>query len=70
MDNIPEITKQKAKIAGEKLLIYSGLITLGKGVLSQNESIILGAIILETISIKALISSKKELKTMRKRKNM
>ncbi len=59
--NTKEITKQKAKIAVEKLFIYSGLIALGHSILVKDGNIFSAALILEATSITALLGSTKVL---------
>lgn len=56
------LIKQKAKIAGEKLLIYSGLIALGHSILTKDGNLFSGALFLEAGSITALLCSKRVLK--------
>lgn len=60
------LIKQKAKIAGEKLLIYSGLIALGHSILTKDGNLFSGALFLEAGSITALLGSKKVLKNHQK----
>lgn len=56
------LVKQNFKIAVEKLLVCSGLIALGHGLLIKDGSLFSGALFLEAGSITALLCSKKVLK--------
>ena len=63
-----KIVKQKAKIAVEKLVIYSGLITLGHSILTKDGNLFSGALFLEAISITSYFGSKQILNDLKQKK--